>query len=133
MQFLEHGVGRAVKRCAVVLDAFQVTGITCQCEGNQHKVRLVQTTSHILLQRLTKADGQLLRGVHRDTLRSIRHEGVRQSAVDDGTNKLVGVQYTWINHYGHGLHITNLLDEGTQVLIGHLGRNQGVAQHTAVD
>ena len=133
LQLGEHGVWRRLKRSEVVFQSLQVAGIACQREGDEHEVRHVEAASHILLDGLTEADGELLGGVHGDALRSVGHEGVRQTAVDDGTDELVGVEHARIGDDGHCLHITDLLDEGAQVFVGHLGRDEGVAQHAAVD
>ena len=60
-------------------------------------------------------------------------EGVGQTAVDDSADELVGVQNAGVNDDGHRLDVADLLDEAAQVLISHLGGDEGVAQHAAVD
>ena len=57
LQLCQHGIGRGLEGTAVVVDAFQITGIACEGEGDQHEVRLVETTGDILLQGLSADDG----------------------------------------------------------------------------
>ena len=117
---------------AVVVDALQVAGIACQHQRDQHEVGLVQTALLVSLDGLAEADRQLLGGIGGDTLGSVGHEGVGQTAVDDSADELVGVQNAGVNDDGHRLDVADLLDEAAQVLIGHLSGDEGVAQHAAV-
>ena len=102
LKFGKHGIGRWLERSAVVLDALQIAGIACEGEGNQHKVAHIKTAGYILLDGLTEADGEFLRGVHGDALRGIGHEGIGQTTVDDGSDKLVRIEHAGIGDHGHG-------------------------------
>ena len=133
LQLAQQGVGRGLKRGAVVLDAFQIAGVAGQREGDEHQIAHVQAAGNVLLDGLAETDGQLLARVHGDALRGVGHEGVGQATVDHGADKLIRVQHTGIGHYGHRLHVAYLLDETAQVGVGHLGRDEGVAQQAAVD
>ena len=126
MQLSEQWVRRRLEWCAVILDAFEIAGITSERERNEHKVRLVKSTCQIFLDGLTKADGEFLAGICCNALWSIRHERIGQSAIDDGTDELIRIQYTRVCHYRHGFDIAEFLHEWTQVFVCHLCRNQRV-------
>ena len=111
LEFCQQWVGRWLEWLQVVIQCLEVTCITCQYQWNQHEIAFVETAVDILLDGLTEADREFLTGISSDTLRSIWHEWVRQTLVDNGADKLVWVQYTWICYYWHCLDITDLLDE----------------------
>ena len=62
-----------------------------------------------------------------NALWGIWHEGVRQTAIDDGTNELIGIQHARVDNDRHGFHIADLLNKRAQVLVGHLGRDERIA------
>ena len=72
-------------------------------------------------------------GIGSYALRGIRHEGVRQAAIDDISYELVWIEHPWIGHYGHGLYVADLLDEGANVLVPHLLRNQSIPEKTSIN
>ena len=80
LKLCQQRIGRGLKGIAGIIDAPQIAGIASQSQGNQHQVGLVQPPLLILTQGLTKADCQLLAGIHGDTLGCIGHEGVGQTA-----------------------------------------------------
>ena len=101
LQFSQQRIRRDLEGLAVVVDALQVAGIACQHQRDQHKVGLVQTALRVSLDGLAEADSQLLGGIGSDTLGSIGHEGVGQTAVDDSADELVGVQNAGIDHVNY--------------------------------
>ena len=133
LQLGQHRIGRDLKGLAVVINALQVAGIACQHQRDQDQIALVQAAGLVSLDGLAEADGQLLGGIGSDTLGCVGHEGVGQAAVDDRADELIGVQDARIDDDGHRLDVADLLDEGTQILIGHFGRDEGVVQHAAID
>ena len=111
MQLSQHGVGRGTKWLSVVVNPFQIAGIAGKCKRNELQIAHVEASSNIFLDGLAKADGQLLTGVHCDALRCIRHEGVGQTAVDDCSDELIGVEHARVGDYRHGFDVAYLLNE----------------------
>ena len=118
---------------ALPSSSMPVAGVAGQHQGDQDQVVHIQAALFIGLDGLAKADGQLLGGIGGDALGRVRHEGVGQAAVEHRADEVGGLQDAGVHHHGHGLDVAHLGDQAADVLVGHFGADEGVAQQAAID
>ena len=133
LQVVLQRVSGNLKGVAVVVDGQQVAQPAGDGQRNGNEAVQVAALGDVALDGLAEADADLLGGVGCDALRHVGHEGVGQALLDDLVNEGLGVKDLRVNNNGQTLDIAQTLDQGNDVLVLHLGADQVVAQHAAVD
>ena len=132
-----RGIGRQIALtlagygATVIVNALQIARISGEDKGYEHKVVHIKMAYGIFLYRLAETYRQFLAGVAGNSLRRIGHEGVGQSLVDEGTDKLIWVQDAGISNHRHRLYISNLLNQCTDIRISDFLRDKVIAEQTA--
>ena len=132
-QLCQQRIGRGLERLALVVDALDVAGIAGQHQRDQDQIVHIQAALFVGLDGLAEADGQLLGGIGGDALGRVGHERVGQAAVQHGVDEVGRLQHAGIDHHRHGLDVAHLGDQAADVLVSHLGADEGVAQQAAID
>ena len=107
----KHRIGGTFESFPVILYTEKITAPACDRKWNCCQLLCISVFCNIRLDRLSITDSDLLGCIGCDTLRSIRHERIRDPDIDHLINEVLRRQNSRICNDRHSFYRTNLMNQ----------------------